>query len=162
MKHIDRKQLSIALVHEGIPMLSELASKLATDKKVSPTRVRNMISGLRRVAKALGMPLSDVPADPRWLQPRLEKVAPAAVGLSLKGWQNLVSDARSAMAHFGIVSKRHSHIDALTPAWRSLWTIVLASRGSNTPAVALPLHLFSESTGRPACGSDRRARRRFP
>lgn len=80
MKRINPAQLRLAFVQESMVMFPDIAAKLATDKKLAPTRIRDMISGLRRVAKALGMPLSDVPADPRWLQPRLEKVASAPTG----------------------------------------------------------------------------------
>ncbi len=128
MKHIDPKSLDLAFVLPDCPMFSDLIARLTEDQNLPANRIRDMVSGLRRTSKALGRAPEDVPADPRWLQPRLAKIAPAALGLSLKSWQNAVSDARSAMAHFGIVSRRHNHIDDLGPAWRRLWTIVLASR----------------------------------
>lgn len=127
MKRIDPKQLDNAFLLNGCPMFSELVEKLAGEKRLSPNRIRDLISGLRRVAKALNRPLQDVPADPRWLQPRVARIAPAALRLSPKAWTNILSDARAAMAHYGIVERRHRHIDDLTPTWRRLWEIVLAS-----------------------------------
>lgn len=124
----DPKELDKAFVLDSCPMFSDLVGKLAADEELSATRIRDLISGLRRVAKALNRLLEDIPADPRWLQPRLARIAPAALGLTPKAWTNIVSDARAAMVHFGIVERRHNHISDLSPAWRQLWKIVLASR----------------------------------
>ena len=128
MKRLDPKQLDKAFLVSGCPMFSELVEKLAGDNELSPTRIRDMVSGLRRVAKALNRPPEDVPADPRWLQPRLAHIAPAALGISPKAWTNILSDARAAMAHYGIVKRRQNRIDDLSPPWRRLWEIVLASK----------------------------------
>lgn len=128
MKRIDPKQLEKSFVPSGCPMFSDLVAKLAEEKGLSPNRIRDMISGLRRVAKALKRPMEDVPADPRWLQPRLSRMAPAALGLSPKAWTNILSDSRAALARYGIVERRYNRIDDLTPMWRQLWEIVLASR----------------------------------
>jgi integrase len=130
MKRPDPEHFDKVFVHRGCPMCSELVEKLAGDKELSPTRIRDMVSGLRRVAKALHRPLEDVPADPQWLQPRLANIAPAALGISPKAWTNILSDARTAMAHYGIVKCRRNHIDDLSPQWRHLWAIVLASDNS--------------------------------
>jgi integrase len=91
-----------------------------------------MISGLRRVAKAIGRAPQDVPCHGRWLQPRLAKIAPAALGLKDKAWQNVVSSARAAMVHVGIVERRINRTADLSPAWQLLWTRVLDSPQSKT------------------------------
>lgn len=123
----DAKEFDYAFVSGSCLMFSDLIAKLASDTELAPTRKRDMTSGLRRISNALGLPPEDVPIDARWLQPRLAKIAPAAIGLTPKSWQNAVSDARSAMAHFGIVERRHNNIKELTTDWRELWEIVLRS-----------------------------------
>ena len=147
MKRIDPEQLDKAFLLSGCPMFSELVEKLAGDKELSPNRIRDMISGLRRVAKALNRPLEDVPADPRWLQPRLARIAPAALRLSPKAWTNILSDARAAMAHYGIVKRRQNHIDDLSPAVAPSVGDRAGFTGSHPAAFALA-GLFTFSTAR--------------
>ena len=120
--------LDKAFVGYACPTFAELVAQFSVDGTLAPERARDMVSGLRSIAKALGRPLKDVPADPRWLQPRLARVAPAALGLRPKTWANIVSNARAAMAHFGIVARRRNHLDDLGPEWRRPWEIVLVSR----------------------------------
>lgn len=137
MKHVDPKQTEFAFVFPETPMFSQLITELDAEEALPETRKRDIVSGLRRVSNGLNRTPDEVPADTTWLQPRIAKVAPAALGLSPKSWQNAVSDARSAMAHFGIVKRRHRHIDDLSPAWRNLWKRVLASKDKTLPR-ALP------------------------
>ncbi|MEI4263617.1 tyrosine-type recombinase/integrase [Roseovarius sp. D0-M9] len=132
MSYSPKIDLDMAFVPKDTPMFADLIEALTTDESLKPTRQRDMISGLRRVAKAIGRAPQDVPCHGRWLQPRLAKIAPAAVSLSAKGWQNAVSDARAAMVHVGIVERRDSRITDLSPAWQKLWAGVLASPQSKT------------------------------
>lgn len=128
--------LDLAFVPVDTPTFSRLIAQLPTEPGLSATRVRDMISGLNRVAEALGLPATDIPCDSRWLQPRLSKVSPPMIGLSPKTWQNAVSNARSAMTHFGIVERRLRRADDLDDHWRPLWEQVLAS-GDRTLPTAL-------------------------
>lgn len=68
-----------ALLPLGTPMYDQLIERIKRDESLSDTRRRDLVSGLRRVAKALGLPPEDVPADGRWLQPRL-------IGSILQAW----------------------------------------------------------------------------
>jgi hypothetical protein len=120
--------LDKAFVQKTCPTFGDLIAKLGEDWTLSEVRARDMVSGLRRISKVLGCPPKDLPADSRWLQPRLARVAPAAFGLTQKSWANAISNARSAMAHFGIVERRRNHLDDLDPEWHRLWTTVLVSR----------------------------------
>lgn len=121
-------------IFEGIfvppatPSFAELMQKLTTLDTVTPKRHIDLMSGLRRVAEALDRTPSQVPADPRWLQPRLARIAPAALGITDKTWQNLISNARSAMVACGIVTKRQRRASDLSPAWQNLWAAVQASK----------------------------------
>tara|TARA_R110002051_G_scaffold237873_1_gene298690 strand:+ start:10900 stop:12591 length:1692 start_codon:yes stop_codon:yes gene_type:complete len=121
-------------IFEGIflppdtPSFADLMQKLVKLDTVTIKRRKDLLSGLRRVAEALNRTPSQIPADPRWLQQRLECIAPAALGITDKTWQNLISNARSAMVACGIVAKRQRRVSDLSPAWRSLWSAVQASR----------------------------------
>lgn len=136
--------LTLAFVKVDTPMFAEVIDQLRSERSLSDGRRRDMISGLRRVAKALGLPPEDVPCDSRWLQPRLSKVTPAALGLAPKSWQNAVSDARAALAQFGLVERRFNRIDDLSAGWQALWADVLAS-GDKTlqPALCRFVHFLN-------------------
>ncbi len=54
MKHLDTKTLDTAFVRPGTPMLSDVIRHLEENPELFGTRPRDMISGLRRVARALG------------------------------------------------------------------------------------------------------------
>lgn len=121
----DLDKIFVAL---ATPSFADLILQLKADTTVSKARCRDLISGLRGVATALKRSPAQVPADPRWLQPRLQHVAPAALGIAPKTWQNTVSNARNGMAACGIVTKRHRQISDLSNEWRMLWEHVQASK----------------------------------
>lgn len=121
MKDFSAEDLNIALLSHQTPMLSDVIDKVDADTALTPTRKRDMISGLKRIAKALDKVPSNVPTDPRWLQPRLAAISPATIGVSRKTWANLVSDARAALVHSGIATRRTNRQHDLSPAWCELW-----------------------------------------
>jgi integrase len=127
MEHPDTKPFDTAFVRPDSPMFSDVIRHLEENPELFETRTRDMISGLRRVARALGRELEEVPADPRWLQPRLQKVEPAALGLAPKSWSNALSDARAGLSRYGIVDKRSRRKSDLDPKWGRLWTLMLSS-----------------------------------
>lgn len=123
---IDPKKLETALLQPGTLMFAEVISRISSDMSLPPTRRRDMVSGLRRVANAIGRPPEDVPADAHWLQKRLADFLPASVGLTPKSWSNILSNARAALAHCGIVKRRINRTADLSPAWAQLWNKALA------------------------------------
>ncbi|WP_026758874.1 site-specific integrase [Sediminimonas qiaohouensis] len=137
MTHQARIDPDVAFVPLGTPMFADLIVRLGQEQSLNPTRRRDMISGLNRVAKTLGRAPQDVPCHTRWLQPRLSKISPAAFGLTPKTWQNAVSNARAAMVHVGIVERRANRITDLSQAWQKLWSGLLASPQSATLQPAL-------------------------
>lgn len=130
---INPDTLDYAFVPEGTPTFADLILRLKSDETLSPTRRRDLISGLTRIAKFLNRPPHDVPCHGRWLQPKLSKLSAPALGLSEKGLQNAISNARAAMAHAGLVERRSNRIADLSPEWRVLWERVLSSGGKTLP-----------------------------
>ena len=158
MTHSADIDLSGSFVPIDTLMFANLIGLIEGDCNLKSTRRRDMASGLRRVAKALNRAPQDVYCHGRWLQPRLAKVSPARLGLSRKAWQNAVSDARSAMAHAGIVERRSNRITDLRSEWQSLWTEVLASeRKSLRPALCRFVHFLNNNGFSPAQVSDEHA-----
>jgi integrase len=130
---IDPKKLETAFVRPDTPMLSDVIDKVLSDLGLTPTKRRDIVSGLRRTCEALGLPPQDVPADAAWLQPRVARIMPAALGLSDKTWSNIQSNARAGLVKFGVVQKRISRKTDLAPEWRTLWEIVLGSGDKSLP-----------------------------
>jgi hypothetical protein len=64
---------------------------VAHDADLSNVRAQEIASALRSVARALGRPLELIPADPRRLSARLNEVAPLAIGVSRRRWNNVRS-----------------------------------------------------------------------
>lgn len=144
MKTINLNKIEMATYPLGTLTFAHIIERLEADLELSDLRRRDLISGLRRVAKAVGRQTEDMLADPKWLQPRVSKIAPAALGLTVKSWQNAVSDTRAALARFGIVKPRNRHIDDLQPAWRALWLAVLASKDKTLiPGLCRFVHFLS-------------------
>lgn len=131
MRHVAPHTLETAFVRPGTPMLSELIVRLqeedGSESGLRPDRRRDMISALRRVAVVLNRTPEAIPADPKWLRPRLSRVAPVAVGLGEKTWSNVLSNLRAAFSHLGVTNRFRRRAD-LSPAWRRLWERVLASK----------------------------------
>ena len=150
--------LSQAFVRVGTPMFSAVEDLLKSNDDLTDARRRDLISGLRRLAKALGLPTSEVPCDARWLEPRLAKIAPASLGMTAKSWQNIVSDVRSAMAHVGIVERQHNRFQDLAPEWQSLWKTVLESNDKSImPALQRFVYFLSRAEIDPLSVSDEHA-----
>jgi integrase len=121
MIQIDLKKLETALLQPGTLMFAELITRITSDMSLPPTRRRDMVSGLRRVANAVGRAPEDVPADAHWLQKRLADFLPASIGLTPKSWSNILSNARAALAQCGVVKRRINRTTDLSPAWAQLW-----------------------------------------
>ena len=133
MNQLTATPFDFAFVPTGTPMFSDLIEQITANEALSETRRRDLISGLNRVAKALNRAPQEIPAYGRWLQPRLEKLNPVALGLTVKSWQNAVSDARSAMTQCGLIERRWSRPSDLTPEWYTLWTTVLSMEDPTLP-----------------------------
>lgn len=136
----DKIPLDGIFVSPSTPSFAELIDQLQTNATLTSARRKDLVYGLRRVAEALHQTTAQVPADPRWLQPRLARIAPAAIGVSPKTWQNIVSNARSAMVACGIVTKRHRQVSDLSADWRPLWECV---RDSKDKSLLSPLPRFA-------------------
>lgn len=150
MKHSRPEPLEPVVIHNVPLTFATVMSRIEASPTLSDQRRRDMISGLRRVAAAIGHDPSEARADPEWLRARIYRVKPAALGVTDKTWQNAVSDTRSALAHVGVVRRRIRSTDDLCSPWRDLWREVLAS-GDKSIRISLGrfLHFLSDRHVRP-------------
>jgi integrase len=150
MSCFDPHQLQTAFLQAGTPMFADVMTKVADHANLSHERRRDIQSGLRRVAKALGRAPQDVPADAAWLQKRLGGFAPASAGLTPKSWSNALSDARAGLVLFGVVERRFNRKDDLSPEWRPLWEAVLASGDLSVQPISRFVHFLNRLGVAPA------------
>lgn len=146
MQHLRSRLPDPTPILPGTMMFADLIQRLRDAGDLSETRKRDLISGLNRVASALGIPAEDIPCDPIWLQPRLIKVSPAAIGVTQKAWQNARSDARMALVWAGIVSRRNSRKD-LSPEWSLLWNRILSMKEKTLRAALCRFVYFMNNEG---------------
>lgn len=141
MQQFDPKKLETAFLCPGTLMFADLIAKLQADTSLTPVRQRDLISAIRRTAKALGRAPETIPADPAWLRPRLARLVPAGLGLSVKSWSNMRSDLQAALTHLGITKRPVNRKRHLSSDWAPLWDTVLAS-GDRTLCAALSRFVY--------------------
>ena len=108
---LDRKTVTAAAT------LGTLIEKL-TEAELSPTRRRDLVSAVRRVAKLAGLAPNETPLDLEVLKVALEGSAPGASLLSHKSRQNLRSDLFAAIAVSGLKPVTRTSLTPLSPDWR--------------------------------------------
>ena len=97
--------LASRMPHPALPARPTLANVLElilADPDLASRQRQDMASALRTIAKALGRPPTEVPAHPLYLWERLQKFAPAAVGLTEGRWRNVRSSVRAALKRVGL------------------------------------------------------------
>ena len=118
--HLDREKSILALFPDGTLTLDQVISRIGLDPSLNEIRKRDLISSIKRVAAALQIPLEEAVADPDWLRRRLQRVAPAKLGLTKKSWSNVLSNVKAALVQAGAIPKvvRGRHLDG---PWQELW-----------------------------------------
>src|SRR5215218_8759552 len=101
--------------------LADVAEQIASSD-LSPTRRRDCLSALRRVAGLLEQDLAAVPADVGHLRDRLATLHPASFGLSAHTWSNLRSNLFCAIEASGLQPVLRTAKTPLAEPWRDLYT----------------------------------------
>ena len=110
-------------------MEASLADVLAAvrNSDLPERRRQELASAVRTVARALGRPPGCIPADPRRLSGRLKEVAPLAINVSQRRWNNI-----RALLRTGLTMVQHMspgrHLNKLSPDWEPLWQRLTSRR----------------------------------
>jgi hypothetical protein len=104
----------------GTPSLQAVLDALARLEHLPPTRRRDLVSALIRIAQSLDRSPSEIPADAVWLRKELSRFNAARVGVSKKTWTNILSNALAALTAAGATKScfRRTRLNAL---WQSQW-----------------------------------------
>ncbi|MEM7667865.1 MAG: tyrosine-type recombinase/integrase [Pseudomonadota bacterium] len=131
MARLTDMELAKAFVAKTAPSFEDTMARVRDLEGYDDSRIRDFVSGLTRVADAIGWPVAECPADPVWLRSRIANVRPAALGISKKTWTNTVSNAKSALAAIGLLERERGRPLELSKDWKGLWELALATRDKN-------------------------------
>lgn len=101
------------------PALDQIVVAIKTDTSLETRRKQELLSALNTLSRIMGIPLANLPSDPRQLGPRLAAVAPAAHGITDGRWANIRSLVGKAVAtaHSVLPGRQEN---PLRPAWADL------------------------------------------
>jgi hypothetical protein len=100
--------------------LDEVAERILT-ARWPKYKIAETISGLRTIARALGRPLAEIPADPFQLRPLLTSASPFQVGITADRWARSRGLVIRALAAAGVVVMPGRSIVGLSSAWLDLY-----------------------------------------
>ena len=89
--------------------------------KLTPTRWRDLVSAVKRVAILLGNEPEAIPFDMAAISARLAGVNPVAAGITSKRLANIRSDFLAAAKASGVMPVKLKRKPPLTPAWVDLF-----------------------------------------
>ncbi|WP_162797875.1 hypothetical protein [Sulfitobacter sp. JL08] len=102
------------------PMLDSVIAQLSNMEDLSLTRRRDLKSALRSLARMLGRPPAEIPANINWLYIRVRKIVPARHDITKKRLANIKSDALKALELTGCSRKRADWLAPVSPGWSDL------------------------------------------
>ncbi|MCZ8108671.1 MAG: site-specific integrase [Burkholderiales bacterium] len=128
--------------------LEQIFNAIEADRSIDGRRRQDLLSALNTCVRVLGLPLANIPSEPRQLSPRLAAVAPAAHGITQRRWANIRSLVGKAIAtaHPLLPGRQDSPLD---PAWDAL-LVRLEPRYQRAAIVAGLRWLSGQGIG-PAC-----------
>ena len=101
--------------------LEDLIQAIEHRLDISPQRRRDLISGIRCVARGIGMPPADIPASVNHLRKTTGRLHHKTIGVSKGRLANAVSAVRRGLEICGVVSPLGRDIGMLSPTWRCLY-----------------------------------------
>ncbi len=106
------------------PTMAFVRDQIQADPKLSSRQKQETVSALRTMAKAVGRPLEELPANPLYLWDKINKVLPVAAGLTEARWRNVRSLVRFALKRTGLAFVPGRYREPLAPAWEDLFRLL--------------------------------------
>ena len=104
-----------------VTLAAVLAALVERNRKLTPTRRRDLVSAVKRVADLLGDEPAAIPLDMATISARLAAVNPVSVEISAKRLANIRSDFLAAVKASGIGPLKAESKSPLSPAWVGLF-----------------------------------------
>jgi integrase len=100
--------------------LDEVIRKVLAWNDINPRRRRELASAVRVMGRLFGQPLTEIPADPRFLRARTTQITATSAGLSEARWRNVKSLFNAALTIVGASAMGRRSNAALRPKWSTL------------------------------------------
>ncbi len=115
-------QSQIQLINQNPkkPTLGDLRARLATDTCLSDRKRANLIWMFGAIAKAVDLPVQDIPACPVFLNAKLKGFAPAQIDLASSTWTNAQALLRFALRRAGIIKAPARRTGRFSPPWTAV------------------------------------------
>ena len=113
-------QLEIPFPEPSTPTTLEEASAFYHDANSDHPRRSAIRSAFKVVARGIGLPLDQIPADAVRLRALLTKASAARAGVKPSSWKSLKSLALRSLAEAGVELASGRDMTAISPAWRAL------------------------------------------
>ena len=108
--------------------LGDVIAAVAGHPELTAPRRRDLASAVRTIARALGRPPAEIPANPRYLRERLDGLSAAAAGVGDGRWRNLRSLLGTALTLAGVKSLPGRYVAPLGPRWAAHFAIITDRR----------------------------------
>ncbi len=119
----------------AVPSLADAIPVIETAHHLRPTRRRDMISAVNRVACLIGRPAAEIRAEPRTLADQLAKVSLAAAGIGADTLINVRSLLLAALKQAGVATMAGRSVLPLDVAWQpSAPSCTISVFGTDCPA----------------------------
>jgi integrase len=106
-----------------VPTLADIAKRVMAANDLTPTRQRDLLSALRRLAKLAGRELTDIVADMSTIRELLGGINLARAGIVQKTLSNLRSDIAAAIAVAGLPRLKTAKVP-LSAEWCQLRALI--------------------------------------
>jgi hypothetical protein len=102
------------------PSFHDLLDRVIADEQLDPRRQADVRSAIKSLGQWLGLDLTAMSAQPRYLRERLAGFQPGAAGVSRKRLQNVHRAIAFALDRYGLGGRR-SYLAPLSPAAQALY-----------------------------------------
>ena len=100
---------------------ADLLTDIETDGTLTPVRRRDLRSSIRSFCNRLHLQAEEAPATWPTVARRIAGQHPKQLDLSLKRWQNMLSDIRFAINRYGLDPIEKIHPKDFPSSWKVLW-----------------------------------------
>jgi hypothetical protein len=108
----------------AVVTLADVLRRLEADEDLDARRRGEMQSAVRTISRALGADPSLIPAEPRYLRPKLAKLTPAMAGVSPGRLSNVKSLLLKSLKRVGLRSMAGRSREPLAQEWEALRAVL--------------------------------------
>ena len=112
--------MSNVFLDQTRPTLLAVSAKIAVDEHLASARRAAIRSAINTLCRVMALPPPAVPADLNFIRRKLERLSPAAIGVTDKRFATVKSEVAFALRHLGLVGKG-TYLTPMVNDWLVLW-----------------------------------------